>query len=207
MGKKIDISTGRYWDKAWSLVEGCTPVSLACNHCWLATMEHRYGARKIASYCQDCPLYPLRQGLCDTDVEGSIVDGTATGYTKHVPSPFTDSSGRFNGTVRIREDRLDLPLETRKPTVFAIWSDLFHEKVPDAFIEKALNAVYEAKQHTFLILTKRPERLASFMLPKGEGCGFEFENVYWGTTVENQEQKRKKVAISSCGARQTISEY
>lgn len=32
----------KYWDKAWSLLEGCTPVSEACEHCWLASMAHRF---------------------------------------------------------------------------------------------------------------------------------------------------------------------
>lgn len=30
------ISDGLWWDKAWSLVDGCTPVSPACDNCWAA---------------------------------------------------------------------------------------------------------------------------------------------------------------------------
>lgn len=33
--------TGRYWDKSWSLVDGCTPCSPGCDHCWSAAMAHR----------------------------------------------------------------------------------------------------------------------------------------------------------------------
>ena len=38
----IDISKGRYWDKPWSLIDGCTPCSPGCEHCWAAGMAHRF---------------------------------------------------------------------------------------------------------------------------------------------------------------------
>lgn len=36
------ISEGRWWDRAWSLIDGCTPVSPGCDHCWAAAMAHRF---------------------------------------------------------------------------------------------------------------------------------------------------------------------
>ncbi len=39
---KLDISKGKYWTRALSLVEGCTPVSEGCTHCWLAGIEYRF---------------------------------------------------------------------------------------------------------------------------------------------------------------------
>lgn len=38
----MDISKGRYWDKPWSLVDGCTPCSPGCEHCWSAAMTYRF---------------------------------------------------------------------------------------------------------------------------------------------------------------------
>lgn len=49
----IDISKGRYWDKAWSLVDGCTPCSPGCYRCWSASMAHRFGEFTIK--CDDNP--------------------------------------------------------------------------------------------------------------------------------------------------------
>ncbi|MCP4608910.1 MAG: DUF5131 family protein [Planctomycetes bacterium] len=34
---------GLYWDKAWSLVEGCTRVDAACDNCWASTVVSRFG--------------------------------------------------------------------------------------------------------------------------------------------------------------------
>ena len=34
---------GKYWDKPWSLVDGCTPVSEGCEHCWSRAMNQRFG--------------------------------------------------------------------------------------------------------------------------------------------------------------------
>jgi protein gp37 len=45
--------------------------------------------------------------------------------------------GKWNGKIRMREDNLDLPLMIKKPTVFAVWNDLFHESVDCRFINKA----------------------------------------------------------------------
>lgn len=36
------ISQGLWWDKAWSLVSGCTPVSPACANCWAAKQTHMW---------------------------------------------------------------------------------------------------------------------------------------------------------------------
>lgn len=118
----MDISKGRYWDKPWLLVDGCTPCSPGCEHCWSANMAHRF-----------TPKY--KYGV------------------------FTDGVGKFNGYIETRHDRLDIPLRTRKPTVFAVWNDLFHEDVPDYFIASVYGIAALCSQHAFIFLTKRGDRL------------------------------------------------
>jgi protein gp37 len=63
--------------------------------------------------------------------------------------------------VRCHKDRLYAPLSWRKPrTVFVnSMSDLFHDAVADEFIDRVFAVMALCPQHTFVILTKRPERM------------------------------------------------
>jgi len=66
--------------------------------------------------------------------------------------------------VTLHKDRLDEPRHWRKPRrVFVCsMSDLFHPAVPDEFIVCVLQIIADCPQHTFQVLTKRAERMASF---------------------------------------------
>jgi protein gp37 len=63
--------------------------------------------------------------------------------------------------VTLHPTRLGEPLRRRKPTIYFVnsMSDLFHEEVPDVFIDQVFAVIEAAPQHCFQILTKRPERL------------------------------------------------
>lgn len=84
--------------------------------------------------------------------------------------------------VRTHPHRLKEPLQRRKPTIYFVnsMSDLFHEEVPDAFIERVFEVIAAASRHRFQILTKRPERLVQFgerrQLPKNAWLGVSVEN-------------------------------
>jgi protein gp37 len=61
-------------------------------------------------------------------------------------------------------------------------SDLFHPGVPDEFIQRVWNVMAETPQHTYQILTKRPERMRDFLL----AATFRpVTNVWVGTSIEN----------------------
>jgi protein gp37 len=85
-------------------------------------------------------------------------------------------------SVTLHPDKLSEPLRWRKPrTVFVnSMSDLFHPKVPEPFIWSLVETVVEAPQHTFQVLTKRPQRAArvfdGHQLP---------HNLWIGTSIEN----------------------
>lgn len=71
--------------------------------------------------------------------------------------PFTE--------VLTHEDRLDHPFRWKKPRRVFVnsMSDLFHPDVPDTFIDYVFAAMAMAPQHTFQILTKRPERMREYL--------------------------------------------
>lgn len=71
--------------------------------------------------------------------------------------PFTE--------VRTHEDRLDVPLKWRAPSRVFVnsMSDLFHEDVPDEFIADVFAVMLDSPQHTFQVLTKRPERMRALL--------------------------------------------
>jgi protein gp37 len=86
--------------------------------------------------------------------------------------------------VTLHPDRLEWPLERRTPTVWFVnsMSDLFHEKVPDAFIDSVLDTIRRSPQHTYQILTKRADRLPGFFASRTVP-----NNVWLGVSVEDRK--------------------
>jgi protein gp37 len=83
--------------------------------------------------------------------------------------------------IKLWPNRLELPLNWKRPRRVFVnsMSDLFHDKVPDGFIERIFEVMSQSRWHVFQILTKRPHRMAE-LAPKLPWP----ENVWAGTTVE-----------------------
>lgn len=108
----------------------------------------------------------------------------------------------FTGNIILHPDRLDVPLKRKKPTVFQIWNDLFHESVPLSFIDNVLEIISACPQHTFLVLTKRAhlieEKLYDVTPKQGIrnlGGGDYLGNLWIGVTVCNQEEADLKIPL------------
>jgi protein gp37 len=84
--------------------------------------------------------------------------------------------------LQLRTERLSLPLAWKRPRRVFVdsMSDLFHEDVPEDFIQKVFGVMQAASRHQFQILTKRHDRLAEIAprLPWPE-------NVWMGVSIEN----------------------
>jgi protein gp37 len=93
--------------------------------------------------------------------------------------------------VQLRPERLEVPLRWRKPrTVFVnSMSDLFHEAVPLDFIVAVFATMAAASQHTFQVLTKRPEQMRAVLAVMGRFGYFDpwpLPNVWLGVSIENR---------------------
>ena len=78
----------------------------------------------------------------------------------------------WNGAVRFNEQWLRQPLQWRRPRRIFVCahSDLFAEGVPDAWIDRVFAVMALAPQHTFLVLTKRPERMRRYLTDASAYC-------------------------------------
>lgn len=102
-------------------------------------------------------------------------------------------------------ERLEEPLQTKKPAVVFVGSqcDLFHEAVPDEFIDKVFEvANITAPQHTYLFLTKRADRMVKYFQgviasnPLPEAFDFQPQPQVWlGVTVCNQQEADEKIPL------------
>ena len=106
------------------------------------------GCDKISEGCDNCYALKLAKRL------------KAMGSPKYQ----TDGDPRTSGPgfgLEIHPDTLADPLRWRKPrTVFVnSMSDLFHAKVPLAFVRDVFATIAETPQHTYQVLTKRALRL------------------------------------------------
>jgi protein gp37 len=84
--------------------------------------------------------------------------------------------------VTLHPDVLEDPLKWKKPRLIFVnsMSDLFHEKIPVAYLRQIFEVMRRADWHVFQILTKRAERLAK-MSPRIDWP----PNVWMGVTVES----------------------
>jgi len=103
------------------------------------------------------------------------------------------------GNIQIHPERLDIPLRRKKPTVWAVWNDLFHEDVPDDFIMRVFDSMptdfLQPCKHTYLILTKRVKRMHQFFDERTRYGTRPWTNVWLGVTVCNQEEADQKIPL------------
>lgn len=132
-----DNSNIPYVDTTWPIVAGCAPASPGCAHCSAIRdswrLAHNPNLKVSAPYART--------------------------VTKRA-----DGRLAWSGIIRPLHDRLNWPLKWKKPrTIFVCnLADLFHPAVPYAFIDQACAVMALASQHTYLLLTKHPDRMLHY---------------------------------------------
>jgi protein gp37 len=110
-------------------------------------------------------------------------------------------------SITMHPEKLDEPDHWIKPKRIFIcsMSDLFHSEVSILFIRMVLNTVKRNPHHTFMILTKRPERMeeilnhnSMFVEDPNRSDGWRFNappNLWIGVTAENQARADERIPI------------
>jgi protein gp37 len=108
-----------------------------------ATWNPTTGCDKVSAGCDNCYALTLAKRLKAMGAEKYKNDG----------DPRTSGPG-FGITVH--SDALDLPYTWRTPRLVFVnsMSDLFHARVPLAFIRQVLQMMQDTPQHTYQVLTK-----------------------------------------------------
>ncbi|WP_328344881.1 DUF5131 family protein [Micromonospora sp. NBC_00421] len=117
------------------------------------------GCDKISDGCTNCYALTMAKRL------------KAMGQAKYQNDGHPVTSGP-GFALTTHPDELSTPLRWRKPrTVFVnSMSDLFHARVPREFVARVFAVMAATPQHTYQVLTKRPERMAR-MLTDECTCG------------------------------------
>jgi len=99
--------------------------------------------------------------------------------------------------VTTHESVLRQPLKWKKPRLVFVnsMSDLFHKSVPTEFIQSVFDVMNEASQHTFQVLTKRPNR-ARQLSNKINWT----PNIWMGTSVESERWQDRVEILKETGA-------
>jgi protein gp37 len=167
-------STIEWTDSTWNPIVGCRKVSAGCQHCYAERMAKRLAAMATAA------------------IDAGQNAGKKAAYLQVI-----NRFGRWNGDVFLDYVAVDEPLRWNAPRVIFVnsMSDLFHEDVPDDFILRVFDTMNRCPQHTFQILTKRPERAAALSprLPWNS-------HIWMGTSVENAAVVPRVHAISKTSA-------
>lgn len=135
-------------EKTWNPIVGCSIVSPGCTNCYAMKMAgrlERIDAEERASGRKGMPHYA---GTTKASKAGPVWTGKMARAPGHI---------------------LTEPLRRKKPATYFVnsMSDLFHEDVPDAWIDEIFAVMALSPQHTFQVLTKRSARMRGYLSKPG----------------------------------------
>ncbi len=105
--------------------------------------------------------------------------------------------------LRLVPEKIAEPLRWSKSRMVFVnsMSDLFHEGVPDTYIETVVRVMQIANWHTYQILTKRSERLRNLLATR-LAFAAKLSHIWWGVSVENRKHGLPRVQhLSSAPAK------
>lgn len=150
--------------KTWNPLAGCSIVSPGCTNCYAMRMAARIERMQPASHYK--------------------------GLTKQV-----NGNPVWTGKIARAPDHIfTAPLKWRKPTRVFVnsMSDLFHEDVPDEWIDQIFAIMAQCPQHVFQILTKRPARMRAWCI---KNAAVPYPQIWLGVSVEDQARADERIPL------------
>lgn len=157
------------------------------------------GCRRVSRGCEHCYAERMAARLQAMGVRG--YEGVV------------NEGGRWTGRVGVIPALLEQPLKWRRSRRIFVnsMSDLFHEDVPFLFADRVFSIMAVAAQHKFVVLTKRPERMCSYMQDRDWGDEYNrlkggeyalageivtpLPNVALGVSVEDQATADERIPL------------
>lgn len=105
--------------------------------------------------------------------------------------------------ITLHEAALEIPLIWKKPQIIFVnsMSDLFHDDIPQDFIQKVFSVMRQAHWHQFQVLTKRSQRLlelaSSINWPENVWMGVSVENADYTFRIDHLRQTRAYIKFLS----------
>ena len=147
----MGTSTEISWtDKTWNFAHGCFKISPGCKNCYAIRSVER-----LARQMQHTAKADYYKGIAE--------------------------NGNWTGTVKIHEENLRAPLAWNAPSrIFvASLSDPFHEAISDETLDRAFAIMALTPQHTYQLLTKRPERALQWFTAKRPITDTKTDVAFW----------------------------
>lgn len=162
-----------------------------------ATWNPVRGCSRVSDGCRNCYAETIakRFGGPNQPYEGLLAKG-----------------GQWNGNVSLIQSQLETPFRWRRPRRVFVnsTSDLFHENVPDWFIDRVFAVMLVCPHHQFQILTKRPQRMQLYLADRNIGSRiyqqldtflrnvpmtftWPLPNVWLGTSIEDQATAEERI--------------
>lgn len=142
------------------------------------------GCTKVSAGCKNCYAINMSRRL-------SGIEQTKGKYAGTVDRT------NWTGEVFMHWEELERPAKWKKPRMVFVnsMSDLFHEQVGVLFINAVLEAISQNRDHIFLILTKRPERMQVIVNRYiTKYCHGEIiPNLWLGVSAENQDTANDRI--------------
>ena len=200
----MGITTIEWTDVTWNPTRGCSRVSEGCRYC--------YAERTAARFAKGDTVHQIPSGEYAGTREGPF----------HGFVQIANGHPQWTGKVELVAEHLEDPLHWRKPRRVFVnsMSDLFHEALSDGAIDQVFAVMALCPQHTFQVLTKRPERMLRYYKTLGghheldrvsiamkaitseRGAfyrlgpnGWNFPNVWLGVSVEDQNTADERIPL------------